>query len=135
MAEGLNRVVLFGNLGTDPELRVAPTGTSLLTFRLATTEVYLDKNQARQERTEWHTVTMFGKRAEPLSRLLSKGSRVLVEGRIHTSSYEKDGQKKSKTEIVASDIVLAGSASRGTTNGAAIPNGVGFGAADLQPPF
>jgi len=104
MASGLNRVTLFGNLGAEPELRTTSAGLPILTFSLATTEVYFDKEQTRQERTEWHRVVMFGSRATPLSRLLSKGARVLVEGRIQTSSYEKEGIKRYKTEVIASDV-------------------------------
>src|SRR5580700_8535011 len=108
MAEGLNRVMLFGNLGADPELRVTPSGQSLLKLRLATTESYLDKNNTRQERTEWHSITVWGKRGEALSKFLAKGSSIFIEGRIQTSSYEKNGEKRYRTDIVANNIILAG---------------------------
>ncbi len=108
MAEGLNKVMLLGNLGADPELRVTPGGQSVLKLRLATTESYLDKNNTRQERTEWHSITVWGKRGEALSRILAKGSSIFVEGGIRTSSYEKDGDKRYRTEIVANNIILAG---------------------------
>jgi single-strand DNA-binding protein len=108
MSNGLNRVTLFGNLGADPELRTTAAGLPVLSFRLATTDVYFDKNQEKQERTEWHHVVMFGARAEPLAKLLSKGARVLVEGRIQTSSYEKDGVRRFRTEIIASELCLGG---------------------------
>ena len=108
MAEGLNKVMLLGNLGADPELRVSAGGDPILKLRLATTENYLDRNNARQERTEWHQVTMFGKRGEALSRFLKKGERVFVEGRIQTSSYEKDGEKRYRTEVVATNVILNG---------------------------
>jgi single-strand DNA-binding protein len=104
MTNGLNRVTLFGNLGNDPELRTTSEGLKILTFRLATNEVFFDKDRNKQERTEWHTVVMFGNRAEPLARYLTKGARVLVEGRLQTSSYEKDGVKRNKTEVIASDV-------------------------------
>lgn len=117
MTNGLNKVMLFGNLGADPELRMTATGTAVLSFRVATTEVYFDKNQQRQERTEWHHVALFGARAEPLSRLLAKGARVLVEGRLQTSSYEKDGSKRYKTEVVATDLFLGGSARGASEDG------------------
>ncbi len=107
MSQGFNKVMLFGNLGADPELR-GTEGARVLSFRLATTEIYFDKQQQKQERTEWHQVALFGARAEPLSRLLRKGSRVLVEGRLQTSSYEKDGSKRYKTEVIATDLFLAG---------------------------
>ncbi len=108
MAEGLNKVLLLGNLGADPELRMTPGGQPVLKLRLATTETYLDRNQARQERTEWHQVTVWGKRGEALSKILSKGSSIFVEGGIRTSSYEKDGEKRYRTEIVANNILLTG---------------------------
>src|SRR5882757_2546023 len=108
MSEGLNKVHLLGNLGADPELRVTPSGQAILKLRLATTESYLDKNSARQERTEWHQVTVWGKRGEALAKILSKGSSVFIEGSLRTSSYEKDGEKRYRTEIVANNIILAG---------------------------
>ena len=108
MAEGLNRVLLLGNLGADPELRVTQGGQAILKLRLATTESYLDRNNTRQERTEWHSVTLWGKRGEALSKFLSKGERIFVEGSLRTSSYEKDGEKRYRTEVVASNIILAG---------------------------
>lgn len=108
MAEGLNKVLLLGNLGADPELKVTQGGQAVLKLRLATTESYLDRNNTRQERTEWHRVTLWGKRAEALAKFLTKGERIFVEGRISTSSYEKDGEKRYSTEIVANNIILAG---------------------------
>jgi single-strand DNA-binding protein len=104
MTNGLNRVTLFGNLGNDPELRTTSEGLKILSFRLATNEVFFDKDRNKQEKTEWHTIVMFGSRAEPLARYLTKGARVLVEGRLQTSSYEKDGIKRHKTEVIASDV-------------------------------
>ena len=101
MSDGLNRVILMGNLGADPELRHAANGTPVLNLRLATNESWLDRDKKVQERTEWHTVVVFGARAEALSRILSKGSSVVVEGGLRTSSYDKDGQKHWRTEVVA----------------------------------
>lgn len=108
MAEGLNKVMLLGNLGADPELKVTAGGQAVLKLRLATTESYLDRNNARQERTEWHSVTLWGKRGEALSKFLQKGERIFVEGSLRTSSYEKDGEKRYRTEVIANNIILAG---------------------------
>lgn len=106
--EGLNQVNLLGNLGADPELRVTQGGQAILKLRMATTETYLDKNNARQERTEWHRITVFGKRGEGLARILTKGDRIFVSGRLQTSSYEKDGEKRYSTEVVATNVLLNG---------------------------
>jgi single-strand DNA-binding protein len=108
MADGLNKVMLLGNLGQDPELKMIAGGQAVLNLRLATTESYLDKNNTRQERTDWHTVTVWGKRAEALAKILSKGSQLFVEGRIQTRSYEKNGEKRYATDIVANNIILTG---------------------------
>lgn len=114
MADGLNKVMLLGNLGADPELRVTSGGQSVLKLRVATSESYLDKNKVRQERTEWHSVVIWGKRAEALGKFLAKGSRLFVEGGIRTTSYDdKDGNKRYKTEVNATNIILAGSAGGG----------------------
>jgi single-strand DNA-binding protein len=106
--EGLNKVLLLGNLGADPELKIF-SGSCVLKLRLATTESYYDKNDARQERTEWHSVAVWGKRGEALSKFLKKGDRIFVEGSIRSSSYEKDGEKRYRTEINATNIILNGS--------------------------
>lgn len=110
MAEGLNRVMLLGNLGADPELRMTSGGQAVLKLRLATSENYLDRNRNRQERTEWHNVVIWGKRAEALAKILTKGSRIFVEGGLRTSNYEdREGNKRYRTEIVSSNILLQGS--------------------------
>jgi len=110
MADGLNRVTLLGNIGIDPELKHTQAGGAVLRLRLATNESWFDKTKdARQERVEWHTVIMWGKRGEALSKILGKGSRILVEGRIQTRQWEdKEGNKRNATEIVATNVVLLG---------------------------
>jgi len=109
MSEGMNRAMLLGNLGADPELRFTQGGQAVLNMRLATTETYLDKDRQRQERTDWHNVVVWGKRAEGLAKILGKGSSIFVEGSIRTSSYDdRDGNKRYKTEIVAHNILLTG---------------------------
>ena len=124
MAEGLNKVMLLGNLGADPELKMTQGGQAVLKLRLATTETYLDRNQTRQERTEWHSVTLWGKRGEALAKFLTKGERIFVEGSLRTSSYEKNGEKRYSTEINATNVVLPG---RGRGEGGAGGGGGGGG--------
>jgi single-strand DNA-binding protein len=109
MAEGLNRVMLLGNLGADPELKVTQGGQAVLKLRLATTETYVDKSSQKQERTEWHRVTVWGRRGEALGKFLKKGDLVFVEGRLQTSSYERNGEKRYSTDIIAVNIVLPAS--------------------------
>jgi len=108
MSEGLNRVILLGNLGSDPELRYTQGGTAVLNMSLATNESFLDRNKERQERTDWHRVVVWGARAEGLAKILAKGACVLVEGGLRTSSFEKDGLKRSRTEVHAREICLTG---------------------------
>jgi single-strand DNA-binding protein len=124
MAEGLNRAILVGNLGMDPELKFTQGGQAVLRLRLATTESFLGKGGERQERTDWHTVVVWGKRAEALNKILSKGRSIWVEGRIQTRSWEdKDGNKRSTTEINANNIGLVGSGGGGRSGG----GGGGYG--------
>jgi single-strand DNA-binding protein len=131
MADGLNRVMLLGNLGADPELRTTNGGQSVLKLRLATTESYLDRNRVRQERTEWHSVVIWGRRAEALSRFLSKGTKLFVEGGLRTSSYEdREGNKRYKTEVVANNIILAG----GRGSGAPSPSPARRDDSPTEPP-
>lgn len=111
MAEGLNRVMLLGNLGADPELRFGQSGSesAVLKIRMACTESWFDKSaNERKERTEWVNVVLFGKRAEALQKILAKGSTIFVEGRLQTSSYEKNGEKRYSTDVVATNVILAG---------------------------
>lgn len=128
MAEGLNRVLLLGNLGADPELRMTNGGQAVLKMRLATSETYLDRNRQRQERTEWHNVVVWGKRAEALGKFLTKGSRLFIEGGLRTSSYEdRDGNKRYRTEVVATNVILSGGGGGGGGGGGAGGGGGGAG--------
>jgi single-strand DNA-binding protein len=105
MSNGVNRVFLLGNLGADPELRMSNSGSSVLKLRVATSEKYYDANKQLQERVEWHSVVVFGKRADGLAKFLSKGHRVHVEGSLATREYEdRDGNKRYITQVVARDI-------------------------------
>jgi single-strand DNA-binding protein len=127
MSEGLNRVILVGNLGQDPELRFTQSGQGVLSLRMATTESYFDATtKERKERTEWHTVVIWGKRGEGLNKILSKGSRICIEGRLQTRSWEdKQGNKRYSTEVNANNVLLLGG--RGEGGGAS--RGAGAGAA------
>lgn len=134
--DGLNRTMLLGNLGADPELRMTGGGQAVLNLRLATTESYLDKDKARQERTEWHSVVVWGKRAEGLNKILRKGDRIFIEGSLRTSSYEKNGEKRYKTEVIAQNVILNGKAMGGAArHGEPEPMGVAKYGDDDDLPF
>lgn len=105
----LNKVMLIGNLGRDPEIRYSQQGMAMVNFSIATTEYWTDKNTGeRQEKTEWHRIVSFGKQAETLEKYLSKGSSVYIEGRLQTRSWEKDGQTNYTTEIVVQNFQFLG---------------------------
>lgn len=109
MAEGLNKALLIGNLGQNPEIRYTQSGQAVLSLRMATNERYKNRDGEWQDRTEWHTVVVWGKRAEGLSRVVSKGTHLFVEGRLQTRSWEdRQGQKRYTTEVVAREIILLG---------------------------
>lgn len=100
MARGINRVILIGNLGGDPETRYLPNGNAVTNLTLATSDSWKDKQGQKQERTEWHRVSLFGKIAEIAGQYLAKGSKVYIEGRLQTREWEKDGIKRYTTEII-----------------------------------
>jgi len=128
MAGGVNKVILVGYLGADPDMRYTPSGQGVCELRLATSESWNDKNGQRQERTEWHRIVVWGKRAEICSKYLSKGRQVYVEGRIQTRTYDdKEGNKRYITEIIANDVQFLGG---GGKDGA----GAGRGRGDEGPP-
>lgn len=106
---GVNKAVLVGNLGADPEMRVIAGGQTVANFRIATSESWTDKAGARQERTEWHRVSVWGKLAELCGEYLSKGRQVYVEGRLQTREWtDKENHKQYSTEVVASQVVFLG---------------------------
>ncbi|MFN7087178.1 MAG: single-stranded DNA-binding protein [Burkholderiales bacterium] len=105
----INKVILIGNLGADPETRYLPSGDAVTNIRIATTDVWKDKNGEKQEHTEWHRIAFFGKLAEIAGEYLKKGSPVYIEGRIRTRKWQdKEGQDRYSTEIVADRMQLLG---------------------------
>lgn len=106
---GVNKAILIGNLGRDPEVSYTPSGVAVAKFSIATSEKWKDKNSGEmQERTEWHRITAFGRLAEICGEYLSKGKQVYIEGRLQTSSWEKDGVTRYTTEIIASEMRMLG---------------------------
>ena len=104
----VNKVILIGNLGADPELKYTPSGRAVCNLRIATTDVFKDKSGQRQERTEWLRVTVWGDQGENCQKYLSKGRPVYIEGRLQTRTYDKDGQKHYATDVVADRVVFLG---------------------------
>ncbi|USZ49458.1 single-stranded DNA-binding protein [Halomonas sp. DN3] len=108
MARGVNKVILIGNVGQDPEVRFTPSGTAVANLNLATTDTWMDRQSGqRQERTEWHRVVMFNKLAEISQQYLKKGSKLYIEGRLQTRKWQdQNGQDRYSTEIVANDMQM-----------------------------
>jgi single-strand DNA-binding protein len=100
----LNKAMIYGNLTRDPELKALPSGMSVCSMSIATNRIYNDRDGKRQEATDYHNIVVFGKQAENSAKYLSKGNGVYVEGRIQTRSWDKDGQKQYRTEIVADRV-------------------------------
>jgi single-strand DNA-binding protein len=113
----VNKVIVIGNLGANPDIRALPSGQNVANFSLATTERFTDRNGAKQERTDWHRIVAFGRLADTCERFLSKGRQVYIEGRLTTRQYEaKDGSgKRYRTEIVARQLRLLGNRTNGNT--------------------
>ncbi|GMR05846.1 MAG: single-stranded DNA-binding protein [Gammaproteobacteria bacterium] len=111
MARGVNKVILVGNLGKDPEVRFAPSGSAMANITVATTESWKDRQTGeKQEKTEWHRVVFFNRLAEIVGEYLKKGSQVYIEGRIQTRKWQgQDGQDRYTTEIVANEMQMLGS--------------------------
>jgi single-strand DNA-binding protein len=119
MAKSVNKVILIGNLGQDPDIKYTPTGKALAKFSLATNDRFKDKSGEWQDRAEWHNILAWQRLAEIVGEYLKQGSRVYIEGKLQTSSWEdrNSGEKKYRTEIVARDIVLLGSRENGADEG------------------
>lgn len=112
----VNKVILVGNLGRDPEMRYMPSGDAVASFSIATTDNWKDKNGQKQERTEWHRISMFGKQAEIAGEYLKKGSSVYIEGRLQTRKWQdKEGNERQTTEVVADRMQMLGGRSGGNT--------------------
>jgi single-strand DNA-binding protein len=124
MARGINKVILIGNLGRDPETRYSQGGNAVTKFSVATSESWRDRNSGeQQEKTEWHNVVCFSKLAEIAGEYLRKGSKVFIEGSLSTSSWEQDGVKKYRTEVIARDMQMLDSRGMG---GGGMGDGGGF---------
>ena len=123
---GVNKVILIGNLGADPEVRYTPSGQPVANFRIATSETWMDKQGQKQERTEWHRVVAWGKLAELCGEYLQKGRQVFVEGKLQTRQWEdRDGNKRFTTEIQAKELTFLGGRTEGASAsavGGAAPN-------------
>ncbi|NII09929.1 single-stranded DNA-binding protein [Oleiagrimonas sp. C23AA] len=119
MARGINKVILVGNLGADPETRYTASGTAITTLRLATSEQWRDKQSGeRQERTEWHRVKLFGKLAEISGEYLKKGRQVYIEGSLRTDKYTgQDGVERYSTDIIANEMQMLGGGEMGGAGG------------------
>ena len=115
MSRGVNKVILIGNLGRDPELKHTPSNVAFARFSIATTERYKDKEGNWQDRTEWHNIVLWQRLAEVASQYLKKGSQVYIEGRLQTRSWDdrQTNQKKYMTEVVANSMVLLGGRGEG----------------------
>jgi single-strand DNA-binding protein len=142
MARGINKVILVGNLGNDPETRYMPDGGAVTNITVATSQGWKDKDSGEQrERTEWHRVVFFRRLAEIAGEYLKKGSKVYVEGQLRTRQWEKDGQKHYTTEIVASEMQMLDSrgGGGGGGGGGGMPSNSGGGSSsnssqDYDPP-
>lgn len=132
MARGINKVILIGNLGRDPETRYSQGGNPITNFSIATSDSWRDKQSGeQQERTEWHNVVCFSRLAEIAGEYLRKGSKVYIEGSLRTSNWEKDGQKHYRTEVIARELQMLDG--RGGGGGDPPPNGFESSAPPSQP--
>ena len=134
MARGINKVILVGNLGADPETRYMPSGSAVTNLSVATSEQWKDKQSGEQkERTEWHKVAMFNRLAEIAAEYLRKGSQVYIEGKLRTRKWQdRDGNDRWTTEIIADEMQMLGG--RGGGGSAPMASGSGSSSAPPQPP-
>ena len=134
MARGINKVILVGNLGADPETRYMPSGSAVTNLSIATSEQWKDKQSGEQkERTEWHKVAMFNRLAEIAAEYLRKGSQVYIEGKLRTRKWQdRDGNDRWTTEIIADEMQMLGG--RGGGGSAPMSSGSGPSSAPPQPP-
>ena len=145
MARGINKVILIGNLGADPETRAMPSGTTVANLRVATSESWRDKQTGeQQERTEWHRVALFGRLAEVAGEYLRKGSQVYIEGSLRTRKWQdKQGNERYSTEIVGNELQMlggrggggGGAAAGGGAGGAGVAEHGGRGSGGAAPAF
>lgn len=133
MARGVNKVILIGNLGKDPEVFSFETGVKKVTFSLATTEIYRNKEGQDVEQTEWHNIVVWRSLADIAEKFLRKGSQVYIEGRIRYRTYEKDGQKKYITDIEADNINMLGARHNNENNTGYEQNNVTTPSAPIAP--
>jgi single-strand DNA-binding protein len=135
MARGVNKVILVGNLGADPETRSMPSGMTVTNIRIATSESWKDKSSgAQQERTEWHNIALFGRLGEIAAEYLRKGSQVFVEGKLRTRKWQdKTGNDRYTTEIIADNMQMLGARGGGAGGGGMGGGGAGGGAGAAPP--
>jgi single-strand DNA-binding protein len=138
MAGGVNKVILIGNLGKDPEVRFTQGGQAVANFNIATSESWKDKNGQQQERTEWHRIVAWGKTAELCGEYLKKGRQVYIEGKLQTREWtDKEGQKRYTTEVVANNVTFLGGRPDGASAGPRASNGASSNSSqsDYGPPM
>ena len=133
----INKVILVGNLGKDPELRSLPSGQAVANFTLATSRRWKDKNGQRQDQTEWHYVVCFGRQAEVAGQYLTKGKQIYVEGRLQTRSWDdrQTGEKRYRTEVICENFQMLGSRSGGDFEPAGAGASAGGGPSYDEPSY
>ena len=129
--QGINKVILIGHLGQDPEARTLDNGNTVVNFSLATSEKWKDKQGEQQQHTEWHKITLWGKLAEICASYLKKGHPVYLEGKLKTRSYEQDGIKKYSTEILANNMTMLGS--QGNSQGQSVDTSAEYNQTQSSP--